>query len=390
MNILHCDLDAFFASVEQRDHPQLKGKPVIVGGLPGSRGVVSTCSYEARFYGVRSAMPINQAYRLCPQGFFLLPDLHKYQGVSQQVFAILQRYSPIIEPLSIDEAFLDVSASHLLFGSSTQIASMIKQDVSQELGLTISVGIAANKFLAKLATNLSKPDGLLEMGEQQVRDILPSLPVTEIWGIGSKTAERLERAGIIIVSDLLNSPRSKLQSILGSTTDMYIQLCKGQDTRPVETKSQRQSLGNEITFPQDLSDPEKIQQVLLELSCQVGYRIRQSSLTAHTITIKMRTPDFKTYTRSQTLTQGVDSDLAIYETATGLYKDSGLAGSYLRLLGVSASKLIDSYIEPVALFVDKSKTLDNIMDDMKKKFGQETIKRGSLLNSKPANIPDKE
>ncbi|NLO21027.1 MAG: DNA polymerase IV [Syntrophomonadaceae bacterium] len=390
MNILHCDLDAFFASVEQRDHPELKGKPVIIGALPGSRGVVSTCSYEARFYGVRSAMPINQAYRLCPQGVFILPDLHKYQGVSQQVFAILQRYSPIIEPLSIDEAFLDVSACHLLFGGSTQIASMIKQDVSKELGLSISVGIAANKFLAKLATNLSKPDGLLEMGEQQVRDVLPALPVTEIWGIGSKTAARLERAGITSVSDLLASPRSSLVGILGSNTDLYIQLCKGQDTRPVETKSQRQSLGNEITFPQDLADPEKIQQVLLELSCQVGYRMRQCSLMAHTITIKMRTPEFRTFTRSQTLLQGVDSDLGIYDIVLGLYQNSGLPGSYLRLLGVSASKLIDSNMEPNSLFVDKSKTLDAIMDNMKNKFGQETIKRGSLIDSKQDYRPDKE
>ncbi len=389
MHILHCDLDAFFASVEQRDHPEWKGKPVIVGGLPGSRGVVSTCSYEARAYGIGSAMPINQACRLCPQVVFLPPDHHKYQEVSQQVFSILQRYSPIIEPLSIDEAFLDVSASHLLFGSSAQIASRIKQEVAKELGLTISVGIAANKFLAKLATDLSKPDGLLQMGEQQVRDLLPTLPVIKIWGIGGKTAERLNRAGIFTVADLLASPRSQLEGILGSNTDFYIQLCKGQDTRPVEAKLQPQSIGHEITFPQDLGDSQQIQQILLELSCQVGYRLRHSALMAHTITVKMRTPDFKTFTRSQTLPQGVDSDLGLYEIALGLYQNSGLTGKYLRLLGVSLSKLVDRHIEPTALFFDKSKTLDGIMDNMKKRFGLETIKRGSLLNSRPADEPDK-
>ena len=389
MNILHCDLDAFFASVEQRYHPEWKGKPVIVGGQPGSRGVVSTCSYEARAYGVRSAMPINQAYRLCPQGIYLLPDLPKYQEVSQQVFTILQRYSPIIETISIDEAFLDVSASHLLFGSSSQIASMIKEDVARELGLSISVGIAANKFLAKLATNLSKPDGLLEMGEEQIRDILPRLPVTEIWGIGSKTALRLKRVGIITIADLLASPRSQLEGILGSNTDFYIRLCKGQDTRPVEVESKRQSLGNEITFPQDLADQEEIQQVLLELCCRIGYRIRQSSLMAHTITIKMRTPDFKTLTRSKTLPQGVDTDLAIYDIALDLYRNSDIIGSSLRLLGVSAGKLIDRNEEPGTLFYDKNQTLDGIMDDMKKKFGRETIKRGSLLKSKHTNKGNK-
>jgi DNA polymerase-4 len=266
---------------------------------------------------------------------------------------------------------------------------MIKEDVARELGLSISVGIAANKFLAKLATNLSKPDGLLEMGEEQIRDILPRLPVTEIWGIGSKTALRLKRVGIITIADLLASPRSQLEGILGSNTDFYIRLCKGQDTRPVEVESKRQSLGNEITFPQDLADQEEIQQVLLELCCRIGYRIRQSSLMAHTITIKMRTPDFKTLTRSKTLPQGVDADLAIYDIALDLYRNSDIIGSSLRLLGVSAGKLIDRNEEPGTLFYDKNQTLDGIMDDMKKKFGRETIKRGSLLKSKHTNKGNK-
>ncbi len=331
MDILHCDLDAFYASVEQHEHPALIGKPVIVGGQPGSRGVVSTCSYEAREYGVRSAMPANQAYRLCPQAVFLPPDISKYIQASQQVFAILHRYSPLIEPLSIDEAFLDVSGCHRLFGSSVQIAKKIKKDILEETGLLISVGIAANKFLAKLATNLSKPNGLLEFGNEQIKEILPSLPVTSIWGIGIKTAQRLKQAGIYTISDLLSFPYGKLKLILGSNTDFYVQLCHGQDYRPVLSRSEQKSIGNEITFPQDLNDPKEIEQLLLELSCQVAYRIRHSSLIAHTVMIKMRTPDFKTFTRSQTLQQGVDADLTIYDIALNLYHKSGLAGKYLRL-----------------------------------------------------------
>ncbi len=380
MDILHCDLDAFYASVEQRDQPALRGKPVIVGGRPGSRGVVSTCSYEARKYGIYSAMPANQAYRLCPQAIFLPPDIPKYIKASQQVFAILHRYSPVIEPLSIDEAFLDVSGCHSLFGSSTQIAQLIKQDVWEETGLLISVGIAANKFLAKLATNLGKPNGLLELGEEQVREILPLLPVNEIWGIGSKTAQRLKQAGIATASDLLLYPRFKLEAILGSNTDFYIQLCRGQDSRPVLSRSEQKSIGNEITFPQDLDDQKEIEHLLLELSCQVAYRVRHASLIAHTVTIKMRTPDFQTLTRSQTLQQGVDADLTIYKIALNLYHKSGLAGECLRLLGLNCSKLNDRTIEQPALFVDENDTLDQIIDDMKSKFGIDTIKRGSLLN----------
>ncbi len=386
MNILHCDLDAFYASVEQRDHPELVGKPVIVGGLPGSRGVVSTCSYEAREYGVCSAMPAKQAYRLCPQAVFLPPDIPKYIRVSQDVFAILHRYSPVLEALSIDEAFLDVSGCHRLFGSSAQIAKMIKNDVLQETGLLISVGIAANKFLAKLATNLSKPNGLMELGNDEIAEILPSLPVSEIWGIGSKTAHRLNKAGIYTIADLLEFPRSKLETILGSNTDFYIQLCSGKDSRPVLSRSDRKSIGNEITFPVDLADQKEIEQLLLELSCQVAYRVRHASLIAHTVTIKMRTPDFQTFTRSQTLQQGVDADLTIYDIALNMYHQSGLAGKHLRLLGLSCSKLLERNLEQPALFADENDILDKIIDDMKDKFGSAAIKRGSLLNKKGRNM----
>ena len=213
MDILHCDLDAFFASVEQRDNPELRGKPVIVGGQPGGRGVVSTCSYQAREFGVHSAMPISQAVRLCPQAVFLSPDLKKYSRVSAQVFSILSRFTPLVEPLSIDEAFLDVSGCHTLFGASRTIAEKIKAAVLAEAGLTISIGIAGNKYLAKLATNLCKPNGIMELNRQDADRLLPRLSVSHLWGVGARTAEQLTRAGISTIGDLLKTPYPELERL---------------------------------------------------------------------------------------------------------------------------------------------------------------------------------
>ncbi len=380
MNILHCDLDAFYASVEQRDHPALLGKPVIVGGLPGTRGVVATCSYEAREYGICSAMPARQAYLLCPDAVFIVPDIKKYLAVSHHVFSILDKYSPLIEPISIDEAFLDVSGCHSLFGSSQEIAQMIKKDVLQEAGLNISVGIAANKFLAKLATDLSKPNGLMVLGDKQVEEILPLLPVDKVWGIGSKTSSRLNKTGIYTIGDLLQFPYQQLQKILGSNTEFYIKLCRGVDSRPVLSISERKSIGNEITFDHDLGQGDEIEQVFLELSCSVAYRLRQANLMAHTISIKLRTPDFKTFSRSHTLPQGINSDLLIYETAFSLYKNSGLAGKRLRLIGLSCSKMLNTDIEQPSLFTDENDALTGIIDDLNEKFGSTVIKRARLLN----------
>jgi len=382
MDILHCDLDAFYASVEQRDNPELMGKPVIIGGLPGTRGVVSTCSYEAREYGVHSAMPANQAAHLCPQAVFIIPEIKKYIEVSQQVFSIMARYSPLIEPLSIDEAFLDVSGCHNLFGSSIEIAQMIKKGVSAEAGLNISVGIAANKFLAKLATNLSKPDGLLVFGDEQIKELLPALPIADIWGIGKKTAARLNKAGIYTAGDLTQYPYKKLTKMLGSNTSFYIDLCRGIDTRPVLSGSERKSIGNEITFDHDLSDEEEIEQILLELSCQVGYRLRMADVLAHTVSIKLRTPGFQTISRSQTLSEGVDTDSLIHEIAVALYRKSGLAGKSLRLTGVSCSKLISTDMQQPSLFMEGSNAMDKIIDELNGKFGSQTIKRASLLNKR--------
>ncbi len=384
MDILHCDLDAFYASVEQRDHPELRGKPVIVGGLPNSRGVVATCSYEAREHGVHSAMPSAQAFRLCPQAVFIPPDLNKYCAASQQVFSIFKEYTPLIEPLSIDEAFLDVSGCHRLFGTSREIALRIKQEVLEQANLIISIGISANKFLAKLATNLSKPDGMMEFGPEAVKGILPGLPVRELWGIGEKTALRLNRAGIYTIGDLTDTPAGRLKPILGSNTDFYINIASGMDTRAVSPRPAAKSIGNETTFPEDLSRPEELEPILLKLSSKVGFRLRQSSLRASSIQLKMKTAEFKTYTRSTRLPEPAQADLLIYHTALELYHRSGMAGQKLRLIGVSCSHFAPDELEQGSLFGENEadNRLDQIMDALNTKYGKGAVIRASLLRKK--------
>ena len=379
MNILHCDLDAFYAAVEQRDNPHLQGKPVIIGGRSESRGVVATCSYEARKYGVHSAMPVSQAYRLCPHGTFLPPDIKKYHSVSRQVFEIFTDYTPTIEPLSIDEAFLDISGCHKLFGSSQEVGILIRKRIKNEIGLNISIGIADNKFLAKLATNLCKPDGILLFDANMIQNTLPKLPVSSLWSVGSKTARCLNRAGIYTAGDLANISPEKLQRIVGSNASFLIALAQGHDQRPVCPRSDAKSMGNEITFPIDLSDPAEIDQVILELSSQVGFRLRQSELKACTVHLKLRTPDFTTVTRSRTLGNAIDADLVIYNIASDLYRQSGLTGKPLRLTGINCSNLIPCDLEQPALFEKSSDRLDNIIDELKNSFAGAKISRASLM-----------
>ncbi|HQE23963.1 MAG TPA: DNA polymerase IV [Syntrophomonadaceae bacterium] len=386
MDILHCDLDAFFASVEQRDQPELKGKPVIIGAPPNSRGVVSTCSYEARVFGVRSAMPSSQAYRLCPQAIFLPPDMKRYREASQQVFAILAEYTPIIEALSIDEAFLDVSASHAIFGSSMEIGIQIRHRVKTELGLNISVGIGANKFLAKLATNLCKPDGIMEFTEDMVTNLLPTLPVDHLWGIGAVSTRHLNRSGIYTVQDLLEAPRQLLKTLLGSNTDFVLDLARGVDNRPVTPYEEVKSIGNELTFPQDISDQQVIEQVLLELAEKVAHRLRIAQRKCQTVTVKLRTPDFQTFSRSITSPTAIDDQRSIFDTAWMLYQHSGLEGKPLRLVGLTASRLQDGRYEQPSLFSDPGQDIDSIIYRLNEKFTQGTIKRAVLINPVGHNI----
>lgn len=385
MDILHCDLDAFYASVEQRDNPSLQGKPVIIGALPGNRGVVATCSYEARKYGVRSAMPISEAYRLCPTGIFIRPDMKKYAGVSRQVFSILASFTPLIEKLSIDEAFLDVSGCHHLFGSSYNIALKIKQEVWEKVGIKISIGIAPNKFLAKLASDLSKPDGLLMFTPDMVQNLLPSLPVQKIWGIGPKTAQNLNNIGIYTIRDLLKTEKTILNKILGSSTDFILQLARGEDSRPVEPYQETKSISQEITLPADTGNIEEISKILLKLSIELGERLRKEKLQAQTITLKLRLSDFTTLSKSQTLEYPVDKNLVIFEIASSLMKKIDTKGKKIRLIGIKSSNLSSSIIEQPSLFDFKSDNLDKTLDELKTRFPAAKIMPASLLKNSNIN-----
>lgn len=389
MDILHCDLDAFYASVEQRDNPSLQGKPVIIGALPGNRGVVATCSYEARKYGVHSAMPISEAYRLCPEAIFIKPDLSKYLAVSRQVFSILESFTPLIEKISVDEAFLDVSGCHNLFGCSQEIALEIKKQVWEKIGIKISIGIASNKFLAKLASSLSKPDGLLMFTPDMVQNLLPSLPVQKIWGIGPKTVKNLNNIGIYTISDLLQTEKNILNKILGSNTDFILQLAQGKDSRPIIPYTTIKSIGHEITFPRDINDIDQIKNNILNLSGQVGLRLRRANLRANTVTLKVRLSDFTTLSRSQTLDEAFNSNQIIFETALYLLGKMPLADKKVRLIGINCSNFSNQNLEQLSLFSYKTKALDQIIDQLKIQFPYTKITPASLLKYDiKNNLPD--
>ena len=337
-NIMHCDLDAFFASVEQLDNPSLRGKPVVVGGSIHSRGVVSTCSYEARKFGIRSAMPVAQAYRLCPRAVFLPVNMQRYLEISKQVFTILSRYSPIMEVISIDEAFLDISGCFRLFGSPEKIGCLIKEQVYSELGLTISVGISYNKFLAKLASDMDKPDGLCIITESQALKILRPLPVSKIWGVGEKTEQRLNKLGIKTIGDIQDLPPGWLEDKIGSAGRLFWELAHGIDKRAVEPEHERKSIGREETFPEDINDIAYLEKLIVQFAAELCRKLRQEGLLAGSVTIKLRDSNFKTITRSKTITP-CNSDIIVTRIASDLLHHSYKNKQPLRLFGLSLGHL---------------------------------------------------
>jgi DNA polymerase-4 len=381
--ILHVDMDAFFASVEISRAPHLRGRPVVVGG--GVRGVVAAASYEARRYGIRSAMPMSQALRLCRDLVVLPPDRAAYSAVSAAVMAILRDVTPLVEPLSLDEAFLDVAGAIRLHGRPGAIAAAIRGRVAAELGLTCSVGVAPTKFVAKLASARCKPDGLLVVPSDKVFDFLHPLPVTVLWGVGARTAEQVHRIGVRNVADLAATPIDTLRRTLGNAAaDHLHQLAQGIDPRPVQVSDVEKSISSDHTTDVDLVEADEVHRELLRLSGEVGRRVRDRRLTARTIGIKIRFADFSTVTRVRSLPSWTDSDDLIYRTARELYAALDLDRPRIRLVGVKCENLRDAADAPEQLMLDTDATepaararAERVLDAARARFGAGVIRYGS-------------
>jgi nucleotidyltransferase/DNA polymerase involved in DNA repair len=380
--ILHIDLDDFFAAVEQRDNPALRGRPVVVGADPQGghgRGVVSTCSYEARAFGIHSAMPISAAYRLCPRAVFLPVSMRKYLDVSRRVFEILDEFTPLVEPVSVDEAFLDISGCLRLLGSPEAAGRRLKARVLAETGLTASIGIAPVKVAAKIASDLCKPDGLLVISGGELRTFLMPLPVDKLWGVGPKTGAALARLGIRTIGDLAAFPPEILSRHLGSAGEALWALANGLDPRAVVTEQPVQSVSHEHTFPEDTRDAQELLSTLLLLSEKVSRRLRRLGLKGRTVTVKVRLKSFKTYTRARTLSGGTNYVDAIYPCAAGLVKEFLALDEAVRLVGVKVGHFEEAFVRD-SLFTEdedhKREGVHRVMDEIKDRFGDGAIFRG--------------
>ena len=383
--ILHVDMDAFYASVEVREQPGLAGRPVIVGGSPRGRGVVSAASYEARRFGIHSAMPTARAMRLCPDAVWLPVRMSLYASVSRQIREIFNRYSPLVEPLSLDEAFLDVTGSQRLFGSAAEIANAIKQAISNELSLVASVGIAPNKFIAKIASDLDKPDGFVEVQPEEVQAFLDPLPVSRVWGVGKATGKELERLGITTIAQLRQQSEAVLQDRFGKFGTHLWRLANGMDDRPVVSDSEAKSISNETTFDGDIGNRDTLRAWLMELTEQVCWRLRQHDLYGRTVHIKLRFPDFSTITRSHTLPEATQQTKLVWLAVMALFDNAMQKESRpLRLVGVGVSSLSDEMHRPqiqTDMFEQTNDTrqtqLDEVSDAINSRFGSSGIRRGT-------------
>jgi DNA polymerase IV len=383
-------MDAFYAAVEQRDQPECKGKPVIVGSDPKDgkgRGIVATCSYEARKFGVHSAQPISKAWRLCPHGIYIRPDMEKYERVSRGIIDIFSDFTDMLEQVSIDEAFLDVTASEKLFGAGPEIARKIKDRIQRELQLTASVGVAANKFVAKVASDLKKPDGLVVVESGHEREFLAPLPIARLWGVGPKTEAHLKTLGLERIGQIADLRPDHLAASLGKSGSHLWQLARGIDDRPVLSEEGCKSIGHEITFEHDMGDLALLEANLLSLSEKVAQRLRAQGVRAHTITIKFREADFSTFTRRVTLDTPADTCEKIFSIARQLLKNIFRQGVLVRLIGVSGSNLeADQGGNQMSLFNSaphqKDRSLAAALDDITCRFGSLAITRASLVPKK--------
>jgi DNA polymerase-4 len=381
--ILHVDLDAFFASVEQRDRPELRGRPVAVGGGgAGDRGVVSAASYEARRYGVRSAMPLRTAAALCPDLVFVPVDGAKYASVSREVMAILRRFTPLMEPISIDEAFLDVTASRALFGDGETIALAIKAAVRDEVRLTASVGVATTKLVAKVASDLRKPDGLVVVAPSDEATFLAPLPVWRLWGVGPQTAAALREQGVATIGDLAALPLDVLVRRFGKHGASLHERARGIDPDPVEGADPAKSIGHEHTFDIDTDDRDVIERTLLAMSEGVAARLRSAGLRASTVTVKLRDSDFRTITRQRTLADPTDLTEPIWRTALELAGPE-LRGIRVRLVGVTASGLAAP--EQLSLFTTADERMRRAVeaaDALRRRYGERVVTRARLVGTR--------
>ena len=382
-NILHIDMDAFFALVEVRENPSLAGKQVIVG-YDGNRGVVLSATYEARKLGVHSAMPMSRALRLAPNAIVVEPDHEKYSEVSDNVMAIFESITPLVQPLSVDEAFLDISGAQKLLGTPSQIGEVIRARVSDEQGITCSVGVASTMFVAKLATNFAKPDGLHVVPADKVIEFLHPLPIGALWGVGEKTAEQLSRLGLVNVSDIANTPVKTLARVIGQAAAEHLyELAWGRDPRTVTPNQAEKSIGAERTFESDIDDPEEILAQILDLSNKVAKRLRAADYFSRTITIKVRFADFTSVTRSKSLPASTDLATDIYATSKSLFEAMNLQRARIRLVGVRATGLVPTSESSVQLeFSDRDsgwREAEEAIDQVAIKFGNSAVKPARLI-----------
>jgi DNA polymerase-4 len=387
--IIHVDMDAFYAAVEQREQPELVGLPVIVGADPRGRGVVSTCSYEARVYGVRSAMPIGEAYRRCPQGVYLPVRMELYCAVSQTVMEILDSFSPLVEPLSIDEAFVDAAGLEGLFGPPEQMAERIKAEIRARTKLTCSVGVAPNKFLAKLATELGKPDGLTVIAPERVQAVLDPLSVQRVFGVGRRTSALLESLGIHTIGQLrLARPDALTGHVSVQGLEHMQRLARGEDDRIVEAYRNPKQMSAERTFMVDIASAAEIRKHLLELAQDVGHSLRRRGFRARSVRLKLRTEDFVTSTRTRSLARATDSDRVLYRTACELFNRTP-PRRRLRLVGVAAADLRTGPEEEQGTLFGpppeevQQATIERTVDRIRDRFGLASVRPAALLDRRP-------
>ncbi len=384
--VVHVDMDAFFASVETRDDPSLRSKPVIVGSDPKGgkgRGVVSACSYEARKFGIHSAMPISTAYRKCPQGVFLPVDMEKYSAASDEIYRILYSFTPDIEPVGIDEAFLDITGSYHLFGTPIDTCKLIKSRIKELTGLTASIGLAPSKIAAKIASDLRKPDGLVEVPPGGLAEFLRPLEVRKLWGLGPKAEEALKTIGVNTIGDLAGRPLEHIKEAIGSSADTFWNMANGRDDSELVFDREAKSISNEFTFDSDTSDQNIISGAIMGLSEKVAGRLRKGSLKAKTVTLKIRLTGFKTYTRSATASGHTNITDSLYNAAKELYNEFRF--KKIRLVGIKVSGLSASECEKdmFAEYSDKKfKDIDSSVDKIRSKYGDHSICRASVIKGK--------